>query len=112
LLRIDALNGLYERLRILRLELFAFANIQIKFSYINTLRKTVTIAMPLLSNNRSELLDQQILQIESEIQADLSQARKHQTDRLALPPLPKFPSTLAILLAKELGRPMTGLSQT
>lgn len=78
LLTVEALNGLYERMVLLRNELVSFVLI---FQAIHRNRQ--------VSQDGGQPNKQSLAQA---IQAYLSQVLQHQTQRLSLPPLPSFPA--------------------
>ena len=86
LLTASALNGLYDRLVIIRLELIEACNIAIRS--FSDRRWTPLRALLDPSDSKAYLPKRQY---EQEIQACLSRYREHQKRRLLLPPLPEFP---------------------
>lgn len=93
LLTVDALNGLYERLAFVRLELIEACNIAIRlFSERRwaPIRKAASTLTP-NADRLAAIADLPKRQYEQEIQAALSRYQEHQKNRLSLPPLPEFP---------------------
>jgi hypothetical protein len=90
LLSVDALDGLYNRLVILRLELNEICMIAIcLFSdrHLMSVMRAVRAGFP-APEHISDLPRRQFAQ---EIQENLSRCQAHQKRRLSLPPLPEFP---------------------
>jgi hypothetical protein len=93
LLTTYALNDLYERLRLLRLELFEACNIAIRLRTefrFGPIRKIAETLHP-DKDRAGQIADLPIRQIEQEIQACLARYREHQKSRLSLGPPPKVP---------------------
>jgi hypothetical protein len=91
LLTKEALDGLYDRLVLVRCELMEACNIAINLSGLRKIEQfehqagaVLPQAVPVLARTKAKL--------EQDIQAALSRHRGYQHRRLSLAPLPKFPS--------------------
>jgi len=95
LLSVDALNGLYDRLVLIRLELIEACNIAIRLltnRRVGDMVKSMAGINPLAS----KLVGQPTPPFEQDIQDVMARYREHQTRRLSLPPLPEFPDELLV----------------
>jgi hypothetical protein len=86
-----ALNGLYDRLVIIKDELVEATIIATRLVTIKSMNRLKRQLTDLLSHTH-ELPDRTKAKSEQAIQAVLSRYREHQTRRLSLPPLPEFPT--------------------
>lgn len=94
LLTVDALNGLYNRLTLVRLELIEACNVAIRLFSERRWAPVRAIAMQAATpplERALGLFDPPKRQYEQEIQEALSRYLQHQKRRLSLPPLPQFP---------------------
>jgi hypothetical protein len=100
LLTAKALDGLYDRLVLVRLELIEACNIAIRLYSEHRFKPLRAIAAATqyreITNRLAELADLPKRQYEQEIQEALSRYQEHQKHRLSLPPLPEFPPEPAI----------------
>jgi hypothetical protein len=91
LLTEGALNGLYDRLVLMRAELIELGNIAISLSVVRKVGQVVfqikDVFPPIVG-----VFDQTTAKIEQDIQDAMSRYRAHRSRRLSLPPLPEFPS--------------------
>jgi hypothetical protein len=89
LLTTDALDGVFERLEICRLELLEALKITVQLRSLLKLREADDLlsSLPHLAGASGP----QKLAVEQDIRAFLSQYHEHQKRRLFLPPLPEFP---------------------
>jgi hypothetical protein len=86
-----ALDGLYDRLVLIRLELIEACNIAMALAMVRTFTK-LNMQFGLVAPQFLPLFDQTRAAHESNIQAATSRFRENHTRRLSLPPLPEFPS--------------------
>jgi hypothetical protein len=92
LLTVDALNGLFDRLVLVRLELIEACNVAIRLStklHLALVAKA-TIAISSDRDRAAQIADRSKSQLEQEIHEALSRYREHQKNRRSLPPLPEF----------------------
>jgi hypothetical protein len=91
LLTIKALDGLYERLVLMKLELVEASIIATRLSTIRQMDRLARQMHDFLATQH-EFPARTKAKSEQAIQAVMSRYREHQKRRLSLPPLPKFPS--------------------
>jgi hypothetical protein len=90
LLTVDALNGLYERLVLLRRELIEACQIAVRLFIDQYVSETVRhLRQP--APHLAAIADLGQSHSEPKIQAAIARYREHQSRRLSLPPLPEFP---------------------
>jgi hypothetical protein len=91
LLTAEALNGLYERLRIMRLELVEVCNIIIRLMVVQKVDQAEKILAP-TNPNAARIAVVPRSQTEQDIQAVFARVQRYRNQRLSLPPLPAFPA--------------------
>jgi hypothetical protein len=91
LLSVDALNGLYDRLFLIRMELIEISNMTIRLFTHRRFQPMMQATLGMLGAITHQAAALPKPQIEQEIQDAMSRYREHQKRRLSLQPLPKFP---------------------
>jgi len=104
LLTVAALNGLYDRLTLLRLELIEACQIAARLWLDRKMKETANSVRP-LAPLAAEFADHMQSKTGPEIQAVIAQYRQHQNHRLSLPPLPAFPEESPLPSGTEAGPP-------
>jgi hypothetical protein len=110
LLTVEALNGLYDRLVLVRQELIEACNISIRLfteRRMGPIRKSATEAAADPLQRALAIVDLPKRQYEQEIQDCLSRFQEHQKNRLSLPRLPEFPVEPPIPQATEAPPPQS-----
>ena len=93
LLTVDALNGLYERLALIRRELIEAYQITLRL-FVDRYISKMAVHLRQPAPHLAAIADLGQSHSESKIQAAIVRYREHQNRRLSLPPLPEFPDEL------------------